>query len=71
MMEDFIKIVMGHDIDSSRRTLSVTLKNMAKKSNSKPDGGLFKRPMWKFCQQMNDWKGRVSFQCSLGLYNNR
>jgi phospholipid:diacylglycerol acyltransferase len=48
MMEDFIKIVTGHDIDSVQTKIVSDIENMASKINSKPNGGLFKRRQWKF-----------------------
>ena len=48
MMEDFIKIVTDHDIDSVQTKLISDIENMAKTINSKPGGGLFKkRRLWK------------------------
>lgn len=50
MMEDFIKIVTDHDIDSLQTNIVSDIESMAKIINSKPNGGLFKRPLWKFRQ---------------------
>jgi phospholipid:diacylglycerol acyltransferase len=48
MMEDFIKIVTGHDIDSVQTKIVSDIESMAKVINSKPNGGLFKRGLWNF-----------------------
>jgi phospholipid:diacylglycerol acyltransferase len=50
MMEDFIKIVTGHDTDSVQTNIVSDIENMAKKINSNPNGGLFKRRRWTFRQ---------------------